>query len=106
MAAGAGSKEARWLLKLWAELRLMRGPVAVRIFGGNESALALTKNPVHHLSTKHIDIIHYAVRKRVVRGEVMFEYCLTQDVLADVLTKGLPALAFQRLHSAMGVVER
>jgi hypothetical protein len=78
----------------------------MRIFGGNQSALALIKNPVHHLGTKHIDIIHYAVRQRVVRGKVMFEYCPTQDMLADVLTKGLPALVFQRLHSAMGVVER
>jgi hypothetical protein len=69
-------------------------------------ALALIKNPVHHQRTKHIDIIHHAVRERVVRGEVMFEFCPTQDMLADVLTKGLPAPVFQRLRRAMGVVAR
>jgi hypothetical protein len=106
MAAGAGSKEALWLRKLWADLRLTRGPVAMRMFGDNQSALALIKNPVHHQRTKHIDIIHHAVRERVVRGEVMFAFCPAQDMLADVLTKGLPAPVFQRLHRAMGVVVR
>jgi hypothetical protein len=77
------------------------GPVAMRMFGDNQSALALIKNPVHHQRTKHIDIIHHAVRERVVRGEVMFEYCPTQDMLADVFTKGLPAPVFQRLRSAL-----
>jgi hypothetical protein len=80
MAAGAGSKEALWLRKLWADLKLTRGPVAMRMFGDNQSALALIKNPVHHQRTKHIDIIYHALRGRVVRGEVMFEFCPTQDM--------------------------
>jgi hypothetical protein len=101
---GAGSKEALRLRKLWAYLKLTRGPVAMRMFGDNQSALALIKNPVHHQRTKHIDFIHHAVRERVVRGEVMFEFCPTQDMFADVLTKGLPAPVFQRLRRMMGVV--
>jgi hypothetical protein len=36
----------------------------------------------------------------------MFEFCPTQDMLADVLTKGLPEPVFQRLRRAMGVVAR
>jgi hypothetical protein len=101
LAAGASSKEALWLRKLWADMRLMRGPVAMRIFGGNQSALALIKYPVHHQRTKRVDIIHNAVHKSVVRGEVMFEYCPTQDMLAEELTKGLPAPVFQMLRSEM-----
>jgi hypothetical protein len=56
----------------------------MRMLGDNQSALALIKNPVHYQRTKHIDIIHHAVRERVVRGEVMFEFCPTQDMHEDV----------------------
>jgi hypothetical protein len=59
---------------------------------------------VIHQRTKHIDIVHHAVLERVVRGELTFEYCPTEDMVADVLIKGLPAPAFQKLRSAMGVV--
>jgi hypothetical protein len=69
----------------------------MRMFGDNQSALALIENPVHHRRTKHIDICQNAVHTRTVLGESVFKYCPTQDMVADVLTKGLPALVFQRL---------
>jgi hypothetical protein len=47
------------------------------------------KNLTQHVQTKHIDVQHHFVRKRVENGEVTFEYHLTNDKVADVLTKAL-----------------
>jgi methyl coenzyme M reductase subunit D len=50
----------------------------------------LTKNPTQHARTKHIDVQHHFVQKRVENGEVIFEYYSIEDMVADVLTKALP----------------
>ncbi len=55
----------------------------------NQSAISLTKNPTHHTRTKHIDVQHHFVRKQVENGEVRFEYCPMEHMVADVLTKAL-----------------
>ncbi len=55
----------------------------------NQGAISLTKNPTHHARTKHIDVQHHFVRKRIENGEVRFEYCPTEHMVADVFTKAL-----------------
>jgi hypothetical protein len=79
MAARAATKEALWLRKLQHDLNLFPGPscICIKIFGDNQGALALIKNPVHHARSKHIDVLHHAVRERVNRKEVEFEFCPT-----------------------------
>ncbi len=49
----------------------------------------MTKNPTHHAQTKHIDVQHHFVRKRAEKGEVRFEYCPMEHVVANVLAKTL-----------------
>jgi hypothetical protein len=49
----------------------------------------LTKNPTHHARTKHIDVQHHFVWKRVENGEDWFEYYPTEHMVADVFTKAL-----------------
>jgi hypothetical protein len=46
----------------------------------------MTKNPTQHARTKHIDVQHHFVRKRVENSEVTFEYCSTEEMVVDVLT--------------------
>jgi hypothetical protein len=55
----------------------------------NQAAISLMKNPTQHVLTKHIDVQHHFVRERVENGEVTFEYCSTEDMVANVLTKAL-----------------
>jgi hypothetical protein len=84
MAAGAAVREALWMRKLMPSLFV--NVETVKICGDNQGALKLMKNPIESARSKHIDVIHHLVRERVTRGEVKFEYCPTNQMVADCLT--------------------
>jgi hypothetical protein len=46
---------------------------------------------------------HHFVQERVENGEVTFEYCSTQDMVADVLTKALPKERHNKLITMFGL---
>jgi hypothetical protein len=46
---------------------------------------------------------HHFVQERVENGEVIFEYCSIEDMVADVLTKALPKEQHNRLISMFGL---
>jgi len=61
----------------------------VAIFNDNQGAGDLTRIPVFHNRTKHVDIRHHFIRELVENNEVIVEYIPTEKMRADVLTKGL-----------------
>jgi hypothetical protein len=90
MASTQATKEAIWMTKFMKELGYRKEKKAMVIRCDNQGAISLTKNPTQHARTKHIDVQHHFVRERVENGEVTFEYCSTEEMVADVLTKALP----------------
>jgi ribonuclease HI len=87
MAAAAAVKEALWLRNLLADFNIQITPVT--LFADNQSAIKLLRNPISSLRSKHIDVIHHFARERVMKGDVMFSYIRTDDMLADMMTKAL-----------------
>jgi hypothetical protein len=55
------------------------------------------------MRSKHIDVQHHFVRERVARGELVFEYCATADMVADCLTKAVPVSKLSGCLAGMGV---
>ncbi|PNW85386.1 hypothetical protein CHLRE_03g183950v5 [Chlamydomonas reinhardtii] len=101
-AAAAATKEALWLRKLAADLGLNGGAVTIR--SDSQGAISLARNPISSSPlSKHIDIQHHLVRERVARGEVAVEYCPTEEMVADALTKALSEAKFAFCRAAMGV---
>ena len=59
------------------------------IFEDNQSAICMAKNQKYHGRSKHIDIKFHFVREQVAAGSVDLKYCRSEDMIADILTKGL-----------------
>lgn len=88
MAFTHATKEAVWLHKLFKDIGFSQnGPMT--IFSDNQSCISLSRNPTFHARTKHVKIQHHFVREKIENGEIDLVFCGTQDMVADVLTKGL-----------------
>ena len=55
----------------------------------NTSAINLSKNPIQHSRTKHIDIRHHFLCDHVQNGDISLEFIDTNNQLADIFTKPL-----------------
>ena len=73
------------------------------IFEDNQGAIDLSKNPKHQNRTKYIDVSFHFVRERVASKEVDVQYLATEHNVADVMTKGLPRVSFEKFRAGMGV---
>ena len=69
----------------------------------NQSTIAMAKNPQFHGRAKHINIKYHFVREHVNDGKICLEYCPTEHMLADVLTKGIGPEMFERLRKMCGM---
>lgn len=106
MAQTQATREAIWLRRLLQELQGITKtgelPTTV-IFGDNQGAIALTKNPEHHERSKHISIQWYFTREKVEEGLVDIRYTPTSKQVADGLTKALPRGPFETFRKALGL---
>ena len=102
VALSSATQEAVWLRRLMKDLRRqMDAPTT--IYEDNQGAIELAKNAKFHNRTKHIDICHHFVRERVVSNEIRVIYCPTEDMTADIMTKGLAKLTFEKLRDLLAV---
>jgi len=57
----------------------------------NQSAIALSKNPILHDRSKHIDTKFHFIRDCMDSGRICVDYASNQQQLPDILTKSLGA---------------
>ena len=70
----------------------------------NTSSINVSKNPVHHSRTKHIDVRHHFLRDHVEKGNAMLTHVRTEEQVADIFTKGLSREPFQQLRVLLGLI--
>ena len=68
----------------------------VQMFGDNQGAIALTKNPHITKQSKHIDVCYYFIRDLAKRERLEITYILTDRIVANGITKPLARVAFER----------
>ena len=56
----------------------------------NTRAINLSKNPVQHSRTKHIEIRHHFLNDHVLKGDCVLEFVDTKNQLAYIFTKPFP----------------
>ena len=71
------------------------------LYEDNRGCRMMSENPVSNDRSKHIDYRVHALRERVKDGIVRLIDCATEDMLADVFTKNLPAPTFIRHRTVM-----
>jgi hypothetical protein len=102
--AAAAACQGIWLNRLIADM-LGTKEMTVKLLMDNQSAIALSKNPVHHDRSKHIDTRYHFLRQCIEEGMVEVEQVGTEEQLADLFTKALGRVKFVEQRSALGVVE-
>ena len=92
------SKKAIWISRLLKKLDLSYGlpaqPITVK--ANNQDAIALSADPKFHSRIKHIDVQWHFVREMVEKGKMRLEYCPTDEMAANGLTKPLNKIKFGR----------
>ena len=93
------SKEAVFLTQLLSELGFPL-PSPPMLFGDNQGANALSRDPQFHDRTRHLCFSKHFVREQVQQGMMSVEYIPTARMVADAMTKSL------RLQPSMGTGQR
>jgi len=104
IAATNCATHAVWLRRVLNELQHHQDHPTT-IFCDNKSTIALTKNPVFHGRSKHIDIKHHYIRDLIRDKEIVVEHCTSEDQIADIFTKPLKVNLFLKLKKMLGMVE-
>ncbi|GJZ56930.1 hypothetical protein Tco_0612424 [Tanacetum coccineum] len=77
----------------------------VPIMCDNKGAIDLSKNPIQHSRTKHIEIRHHFLRDNVQKGNISIEKVASEDNIADIFTKPLKREVFNYLRLGLGMME-
>ena len=73
------------------------------LYCDNMSAIDISKNPVQHSRTKHIDIRHHFIRELIENKIITLEHIRSNSQLADIFTKPLDATMFEHLRVGLGL---
>ena len=73
------------------------------VYYDNTSAINISKNPIQHSRTKHIDIRHHFIRELVENKTVVIEHVATENQLADIFKRALDSSRFDSLRKSLGI---
>ncbi|KAG8472493.1 hypothetical protein CXB51_034175 [Gossypium anomalum] len=94
--------EMVWLQSLLSELSI---PVQKKslIWCDSSAAVAVAGNPVMHSKFKHVELDIFFVREKVAAGALQVGHVSSADQVADVLTKTLSVLLFNKFRGQLQI---
>ena len=96
------AKEALWSHHFITEIiQLRKSPI--RLYSDNQSAITIVYGNQQHARTKHFDIRLYFLCDIIENSQITIQYLLTNQMLADVLMKGLPGPKIKSLVDKLGI---
>jgi transposase InsO family protein len=99
-AEGAAVQEVLWLRDLLSELGL-HVQFGSLVYGDNQSAIAVSANGVKSDRTKHVDVKYHFITQTVEEGAIKLKWIPTAEQQADIFTKALAPLVFERLRQQL-----
>ena len=101
IAAGSCCTQLLWMKQILEDYGIVLD--CLTFYYDNASAINISKNPVQHFRTKHIDIRHHFIRELVENKTVALEYVEIEKQLAYIFTKALDFVKFDFLRKALGI---
>jgi len=83
-------REALWLKSLFSSVNI-KVENSIKIYEDNQGCISIANNPSCHKRAKHIDIKYHFAREQNESNTICLEYISTENQLADIFTKPLPA---------------
>jgi hypothetical protein len=76
-----------------------RSPITIH--EDTQSCIALSKNSMTTGRSKHMDVRYHFCREKGESGDIEVQYCATESMLADVLTKPFVSAKHNKLCNAI-----
>ncbi|KAM2946602.1 hypothetical protein COP2_029388 [Malus domestica] len=102
ISASEATAQATWLRFVLEDFGEMQ-TVATPMHCDNTSAIAITKNPIFHQKTKHINRRYHFIKEALQQGVIELLHCPTKEQIADIFTKALAREQFSYLRELLGV---
>jgi hypothetical protein len=102
IAAAHCVRQGIWLKRILDNIGLKQKQ-CLTVLCDNSSTIKLSKNPVMHGRSKHIDIRFHFLRNLSSEGSIELVHCASKDQLADVMTKALNLPLFEKFRKQLGV---
>ncbi|GJS92883.1 hypothetical protein Tco_0799851 [Tanacetum coccineum] len=101
VSAGKACQQALWMKQALIDydIRLDNIPLMC----DNKGVIDLSKNPVQHTRTKHIEIRRHFLRDNIQKGNISIEKFSLKDNIADIFTKREP---FNYMRLGLGMMEQ
>ena len=103
MALKDAIKEQAWLRSMFESIEILTKSSSKTLYTDSQSARSLTRNPVFHERSKHIDIQYHYARESVLEGRTDLQFIPTDQQLADGLTKAISNEKWARLLESIGL---
>nr|GEU56566.1 hypothetical protein [Tanacetum cinerariifolium] len=87
VSARKACQQALWMKQALIDYDIQLDDVPIKCH--NKGMIALSKNPMQHSRTKHIEIRHHFLRDNVQKGHISIEKVQSFDNITDILTKPL-----------------
>lgn len=88
--------KAIWIRCILEDMRELQNE-AIEIYCDSKSTIAMTKNHVLQIKTKHISIKYHFLREVEANKEIKLKHCKIEEHLVDIITKALPKVKFEQL---------
>lgn len=102
ISAFDATREAAWLRQLLADVTGHKVP-PIKLYIDNQSAISIANNTNVSKRSKHMDVKFHYIRQEIQNQRIVTEYCPTDSMIADILTKPLSRNRFMTLRDMLGV---
>ena len=96
------TQELFYFRKLCKEMKLnIKEPITM--MEDNNSCIKISQNDEFHQRTKHIDVKYHFIREALEKGIVQIKRVDSKENIADIFTKPLAKVQFEKLRDLLGV---